>query len=194
MADSEQSSPTAKSSGPVVGWLGRLTAGKWMALLAVACLLLLLGVGLIRTQEGSVGAGASAPEFTLTTFEGDTIELKAMRGQVVLVNFWASWCKPCEEEAAELEQAYRMYRERGVVFVGVNYVDTEPEALAYMQRFGITYPSGPDLGTKIAHAYRIRGVPESYVIGPDGMISSVKIGPYESLAEITTALDQALAE
>jgi cytochrome c biogenesis protein CcmG/thiol:disulfide interchange protein DsbE len=110
---------------------------------------------------------------------------------VLLINFWASWCVPCEQEAAELEQAYQMYQDDEVVFLGVDYVDTETEARAYLARFGITYPNGPDLGTRISQAFRIRGVPESYLVAPDGTIVSVKIGPYLSLQEIIDSIEAA---
>ena len=75
----------------------------------------------------------------------------------------------------------------------MNYVDTEPEALDYMARFDITYPNGPDLGTRISQAYRIRGVPETYIMGANGNLVEAKIGPYASLAEIQASLDRALA-
>jgi cytochrome c biogenesis protein CcmG, thiol:disulfide interchange protein DsbE len=165
-------------------------AAVWIGLFA---LLGLVGFGLLRSQQGPVGVGARAPDFTLTSFEGQSYSMSDLRGQVILVNFWASWCKPCEAEAVELEQAYRLYRDRGVIFLGVDYVDTEREALAYIERFGITYPNGPDLGTRISQAFRTRGVPESYVIGRDGRLAAVRIGPYASLSEITADLDLALA-
>jgi cytochrome c biogenesis protein CcmG/thiol:disulfide interchange protein DsbE len=154
-------------------------------------LLALLGFGLIRRQQGPVGVGTRMPAFTLTTFGGETIESTDLLGKVLLVNFWASWCIPCEQEAAELEQAWQRYKDDDVVFLGVDYVDTEPEARAYLSRFGITYPNGPDLRTRISQAFRIRGVPESYVVAPDGTIVSVKIGPYASLDEITDAIEAA---
>jgi cytochrome c biogenesis protein CcmG/thiol:disulfide interchange protein DsbE len=128
----------------------------------------------------------------LTTFGGAQISSEDLRGQVVVVNFWASWCLPCEEEAAELEATWREYQERGVVFLGVNYVDTEPEAMDYMRKFDITYPSGPDLGTRIAQAFRIRGVPETFVINGEGVIVSVMKGPYSSQAEVEQAVEIAL--
>jgi cytochrome c biogenesis protein CcmG/thiol:disulfide interchange protein DsbE len=165
--------------------------GAVLAIIALLALLAVIGLGLIRTQEGPVSVGSSAPPFTLSTFAGDQHSLSAHQGQVVVVNFWASWCIPCEEEAAELEQAYQDYRDDGVVFLGVNYVDTEPEALAYLDKFDITYPNGPDLGTKISQAFRIRGVPETYVIGPSGVIASVQKGPYSSVEAIELAIDQA---
>ncbi len=170
---------------------------RWGAILAwafVIGLLAVLGIGLVRSQQGPIGVGTQVPDFTLTTFDGREVAVRDLRGQVVVINFWASWCKPCEQEAAELEQAYRMYKDQGVVFLGVNYVDTETEALAYLRRFDITYPNGPDLGTRISQAFRIRGVPETYVVGPDGRLVAVRIGPYESLAEISATVEGALEQ
>jgi len=170
---------------------------RWIAFavwVLVLGLLAVLGLGLVRRQQGPVGVGSRLPEFTLTTFDGETIDSSDIMGKVALVNFWASWCKPCEQEAAELEQAYQMFKEEGVVFLGVDYVDTETEARAYLARFGITYPNGPDLRTSISQAFRIRGVPESYIIRPDGTIDSVKIGPYSSLQEIVEAIEAARGE
>ena len=162
----------------------------WVGLLG---LLALVALGLVRTQQGPVGVGQRAPDFQLTTFDGGSIDTRELKGQVILVNFWASWCKPCEQEARELEQAYQLYKDRGVVFLGVDYVDIEREALAYLERFQITYPNGPDLRTRISQSFRTRGVPETYVIAADGRIDSVKIGPYSSLAEIEAAIESALA-
>jgi cytochrome c biogenesis protein CcmG/thiol:disulfide interchange protein DsbE len=156
-------------------------------------LLAILGLGLIRSQQGPVGVGAMVPDFTLTTFDGGTIDIRELRGQVVVINFWASWCKPCEQEAAELEQAYQQYKDQGVAFLGVDYVDTDREAMAYLEKFGITYPNGPDLGTRISQAFRIRGVPETYIVGPDGQLAAIKIGPYQSLEEIVRQIETARA-
>jgi cytochrome c biogenesis protein CcmG/thiol:disulfide interchange protein DsbE len=163
----------------------------WVALLG---LLGLVAFKLLQVQQGPVGVGTTSPDFTLTTFDGGEINLADLRGHVVVVNFWASWCKPCEQEASELEQAYQAYRDRNVAFLGVDYVDTEKEALAYLERFGITYPNGPDLGTRISQAYRIRGVPETYVLARDGKIVAVKIGPYASLEEIVRDIESALSQ
>ena len=127
-------------------------------------LLGLVGFGQIRAQQGPVGIGSRAPEFTLSTFKDGQISTADLKGQVIVINFWASWCKPCEQEAQALEQAYQMYKDQGVAFLGVDYVDIEPEALAYLERFGVTYPNGPDLGTRISQAFRTQGVPETYVV------------------------------
>jgi cytochrome c biogenesis protein CcmG/thiol:disulfide interchange protein DsbE len=144
---------------------------------------------------GPVGAGAAAPGFALTTFEGDTLRLADLRGQVVVVNFWASWCKPCEEEAAALEAVWRHYRSQGqpVTFLGVDYVDTETQARAYLTRWDITYPNGPDLQTRISQAYRIRGVPETYFVDQAGTLVFVKVGPTDE-AELRSVIDPLLED
>jgi cytochrome c biogenesis protein CcmG/thiol:disulfide interchange protein DsbE len=161
----------------------RIRWGRLLAWGALTLFLIILALGLLRTQQGPVLVGQNSPMFTLTTFDGQPINMKDLQGKVVVVNFWASWCKPCEQEAADLESAWQYYKPNGnVVFLGVDYVDTEPEAKGYLQKFNITYPNGADLGTRISQAYRIRGVPETYIISPQGKLAYVQIGPFESLA------------
>jgi cytochrome c biogenesis protein CcmG/thiol:disulfide interchange protein DsbE len=170
---------------------------RWGVILTwagVIGILLVLGLALTRNRQGPVGVGETVPDFVLTTFDGDQIDIEDLRGKVVVINFWASWCKPCEQEAAELEKAYQNFKDQDVAFLGVDYVDTETEALAYLNKFNITYPNGPDLGTRISQAFRTRGVPETYIVGKDGVLVSVKIGPYMSLAEIENAVLAALGK
>lgn len=156
-------------------------------------LFIILGVGLFRSQQGQVNVGEPAPDFELVTFSGESYQLSELQGNVVVINFWASWCESCKPEARDLEEAYQLYRSRGdVIFLGVDYVDTEPEALAYLEEFGVTYPNGPDLRTKISQAYRIRGVPETFIIDQQGMIAHLQIGPYRSLQEILGTIDPLL--
>jgi cytochrome c biogenesis protein CcmG/thiol:disulfide interchange protein DsbE len=164
----------------------------WVGLLA---LLAILAFGLLRTQQGPVGVNQSAPSFVLTTFDGEEISSIALQDKIIVVNFWASWCKPCEQEAADLEAAWRYYQPGGeVVFLGVDYVDTEPEARAYLEKFQISYPNGPDLGTRISQAFRIQGVPETYIIDTTNTLRFVRKGPFRNLAEIKAAIDPLLKE
>jgi cytochrome c biogenesis protein CcmG/thiol:disulfide interchange protein DsbE len=162
----------------------------WVGLLA---LLTILALGLKRSQQGPITVGDRVPNFTLTTFDGEQISLESLQGKVVVLNFWASWCKPCEQEAADLEAAWRYYQPRGdVVFLGVDYVDTEPEALAYLKKFAITYPNGPDLRTRISQQFRIRGVPETYILDQENVLRSVQIGPFSTLEQIKGIIDPLL--
>lgn len=174
------------------------TRPRWGRILAWGGLALLLTVvffGLLRTQSGQKAVGQRAPEFTLTTFDGKTYTTENLAGKVVVLNFWASWCKPCEQEADELEEAWRYYQPRGdVLFLGVAWTDTDKKSLEYMQKFGITYPNGPDLGTRLAQRYRITGVPETYVIDQNGILASVKLFPYASVQEIKAAIDPLLED
>ncbi len=165
----------------------------------LAALLVLVAITLGKRQQGTVQPGEKIPDFTLPLYSGyehegrSEVRLSDLKGKVVVLNFWASWCKPCEQEAAELEQAWQTYEASGdVVFLGADYVDTEPEARIYLQKFGITYPTGPDLATRISQMFRIQGVPETYFIDPQGVLQYVKIGPFSSVDEITGQIDKLL--
>jgi cytochrome c biogenesis protein CcmG/thiol:disulfide interchange protein DsbE len=169
---------------------------KWGSILAwggLLALLVIVGLGLIRTQKGPVAVGEPAPHFVLTTYDGQQIDSSDFAGKVIVLNFWASWCKPCEQEAADLEAAWRHYQPDGeVVFLGVAYTDTPTESQKYLDKFDISYPNGDDLETRISQAFRILGVPETYIIGRDGIITSVQKGPYPSLMHIQSVIESAL--
>lgn len=170
----------------------------WIGLLG---LLGLLAAGLLKAKNPILGVGSSVPDFTLTLFSGyeynsaSLVKLSDLSSKVVVVNFWASWCQPCRTEAADLESAWRTYKETDqVIFLGVDYVDTEPEARAYMTDFNLSYPNGPDMGTRISQIFnRNLGVPETYIIDQQGVLRFIQIGPFQSVAEIQTILDPLLA-
>jgi len=170
----------------------RFRLGSGIAFSLVFALLGLLGWRLVRVNSGPIDSGL-APDFTLISFGGETITLSDLRGQVVIINFWASWCPPCREEAPYLEATWRKYRDAGVVFLGVAYADTEAKALAYIDEFGITYFNGPDVGTRISHDYRIGGVPETYYLAKNGELRGLKVGPLAP-PELDRVIDGLLAE
>ena len=162
-------------------------------------LLAIVAVGLSRAQRGTVQPGQVIDNFTLPLFSGYELDGKSevnfvdLRGKVVVINFWASWCKPCEQEAAELQAAWEEYQPTGqVVFLGVDYVDTEPEARVYLKKFGITYANGPDLATRISQYFRIKGVPETYFVDKNGVLRYVQVGPFSSIDQIRAQIDPLL--
>lgn len=167
----------------------------------LAGLLVIVALGLKRAQQGTVQPGQKIENFSLRLFSGyeyegkTSINISELRGKVVVINFWASWCKPCEQEAADLKQAWEFYEPSGkVVFVGADYVDTEPEARVYLKKFGITFPNGPDLATRISQYFRIKGVPETYFVDKNGVLQYVQIGPFTSLEQIQGIIDPLIAE
>jgi len=171
----------------------------WVALMA---LLVLVGLGLKKAQNPIITIGSEVPDFPLTMFEGysyqgaSEVHLADLQGKVVVLNFWASWCKPCEQEAAELEEAWRFYEESDqVVFLGIAWTDTPDNSIIYLKRFNITYPNGPDLGSRISAIFnRNLGVPETYFIDRNGIMRSIKIGPFTSVSEIKASIEPLLAD
>lgn len=176
----------------------------WVQLIVWAVLiglLVVLAFSLKVTQQGAVQVGETPPGFSLKFFDNynyqdrNEVALADLRGKVVVINFWASWCQPCEEEAAALEATWKSYEPTGkVIFLGVDYVDTEPEARGYLNRFDISYPNGPDLQTRISQIFRIKGVPETYFIDQDGKLAYAQIGPFESEAQIHAIIDPLINE
>jgi cytochrome c biogenesis protein CcmG, thiol:disulfide interchange protein DsbE len=148
-----------------------------------------LAVGLQRQNVSERRASGAAPEFEFVTFNGETVRLADLRGQGVVVNFWASWCEPCRAEAALLEAAWRREQANGIVFIGLDYLDQEHSALAYIDEFGISYPNGVDLQSAAARRYGIQGVPETFFIDPEGEITSMVIGPLTTEADLNRRLD-----
>ncbi len=144
----------------------------WIGMTAVVIpLLLVLASGLRRDPRAlpSPLVGRVAPPFDLQLFTGSRLTLAELRGRVVVLNFWASWCVPaCTDEAPSLQAIWEQYRTKGVTVVGVNIQDREAPARAFIQRFGLTFPMGMDPRGRISIDYGVYGVPETYVIDRSG--------------------------
>ncbi len=149
-----------------------------------------LTLRLYQTNTSEQRAAGEAPPFVFTTFEGETISLADLRGKGVVLNFWASWCDPCRAEAALLEATWRSEQANGIVFIGLDYLDQEPAAKAYLAEYDITYPNGPDLQSDAARRYGIKGVPETFFIDSEGKIAHMVIGPILNEAQFAQALDK----
>jgi thiol-disulfide isomerase/thioredoxin len=118
-------------------------------------------ISIVKTAEIVIPTSGAAADFSLITYEGTDFRLSEQRGKVVIINFWGSWCGPCQSEAPVLQNIWEMYQDRGVEVFGVAYVNIDKNAVAFIEEFGLTYPNGPNIELKISDAYRIQGVPET---------------------------------
>lgn len=152
-----------------------LSPATWFMLVGFVALGLIVGLALLRQTKPQPTDGP-APDFAFTTFEGEEYQLSDLRGKVVVLNFWASWCAPCRDEAPELESAWKHYEPTDdVVFLGVAYVDNGVRSLEFLDEYDVSYLNAPDLGTRISALYGIRGVPETFVIDQEGKVAKFLI-------------------
>jgi len=165
---------------------GRRFRWRWVAVGVVVALVVgwafVAGRSLGRDprQVRSALLGKPAPAFELPTLEGGTVDSTEWRGDVVVVNFWASWCVPCREEAPELEAFAQRWQDRGVRLVGIVYNDEESDAAAFRDRYRLTYPQALDPGGRAAIDFGVFGVPETYVIAGDGTVMAKLLGAVDA--------------
>ena len=146
---------------------------------AILPVLLLLAYG-FKTDPRQIPSplvGRPAPSFALPVYDGGNTSLEQLRGRPIILNFWASWCFPaCYEEAPALEAAWQAYREKGLMVLGVDIQDREADGKAFIERFKLSFPNGPDSRGTLSIDYGVYGVPETFFIGRDGKIHYKHVG------------------
>ncbi|HZT06660.1 MAG TPA: redoxin domain-containing protein [Chloroflexota bacterium] len=157
----------------------------------IAAILLALGTVLARQSSGggSFGvntaggpgtlASAVMPDFTLSLVDGATLKASDLEGRPAVLNFWASWCVPCQEEAPLFARMAREYEAENVAFLGISEWDTESDLRAFLARYGVGYKNGVDLGGKTAIEFGVTGIPETFFVRADGSLASRWIGPLD---------------
>ena len=196
MSVEEQSSEKA-SPGDISGELfagerkGR-TQKRRIVLFVVASLLsvgllVLLGSQLLVPAQNQTNAASSplighpAPDFTLAVLgphagSDSTIRLASLKGKPILLNFWASWCVPCQQEAPLLQKTWQSVQRQGIIFLGIDFQDARSDGLNFLHTYGITYPNVADDTGSTAINYGVTGVPETFFIDRQGVIVSKVIG------------------
>lgn len=190
-SDDAQSKPQAVQQ--------RFSTNSIVMMLFVLAIIVVIGYAMIdRERQRNTPKEGSAPNFEVTMYDfdrivmpGETVSKTSLAGQAIVINFWASYCIPCQREAAMLERVWNDYRDAGVVFLGINTEDPEKEALNYLVEYGITYPNAPDRGAAMEKGYRITGIPETFVIDTKGdIVQHFLSEPNER--EFRAAIDRAL--
>lgn len=149
-----------------------------------------------KTDEGGVrkslpNEGDVASSFSLKLLGGKEFKLGDEKGKVVVINFFASWCHPCKTEAPALEKVYENYKDKGVLFIGIAIQDKEANVRGYVKEFGIRFPVGIDSAGNIAEAYKIYGIPKTFIIDKDGRFSYIHMGEiteHDLINEVEKAL------
>jgi cytochrome c biogenesis protein CcmG/thiol:disulfide interchange protein DsbE len=164
-----------------------------ITMLVIVPILGLLAYGFQRDARyitSPLMAKPAAP-FSITLFDGRKLTLNDLHGKAVFLNFWASWCPPCREEAKDLEAAWLRVKDKNMVFIGVALQDTDENSQAFLKEFQVSYPNGKDDSGKIAVDYGTWGIPESFFIDPQGRITYKHVGGIRA-ALVVTKLDEAL--
>lgn len=154
----------------------------------VALTLLVTTVSCSGSQIGPQ-VGKIAPDFTLTNLNGETTSLSALRGNLVLLNFWATWCGPCRQEIPYIQQVFKDQSAKELVVLSINSWEDRNTIQDFMTGNQLTFPVLLDYpGKTVKEAYQIHSIPTTFIINKKGTIKAVKVGPFKSKAEIESLL------
>lgn len=162
-----------------------------------------LGLAALASGCGGEGGavaevGKPVPAYAATTVEGDSISLAGMRGKAVLLNVWATWCHPCREELPDLQRLHERHAPRGLTVVGVSVDDASTagtDVRDFARRYGVTYPLWRDPDERVLSTFRAVGVPNTYLIAPDGTLLWKRLGPVKADdPELAAALERAMGK
>jgi cytochrome c biogenesis protein CcmG, thiol:disulfide interchange protein DsbE len=150
-----------------------------------------------RAAESGVSAAPQpdhpAPDFTLASLDGSSVTLSELKGRVVLINIWATWCPPCRAEMPVIQSAYERYRDQGFTVLAVDLQEDPATVDAFMRRYGLTFPALLDRDGKVSVTYRSSALPSSYFVDHTGVIRAVYRGPMPR-SVLTGTVEQLLAE
>ena len=167
-----------------------MTADKrfWYGLIGVVVVLGGIWISMSRVPESETGAaseglqtaprsGFLAPDFTLTTLDGNSVRLGDLRGNPVLINFWASWCGPCRAEMPHIQAASEAHADDGLVVLAVNQMESPPPVARFVEEFALTFPVPMDSHGSVSATYRARALPTSFFVDADGVVRDTFTGP-----------------
>ncbi len=140
---------------------------RWLAPLMVA---------LVAGSAGAVDVKEEAPDFTLKSLDGSNMRLEEYRGQVVLINFWASWCGPCRQEMPLLDRLHHRYEDTGFAVLGVNVEGESAPAQDIVDKTNVTFPIVIDDGQKVSEMYNLEAMPSTFVVDRDGVVRYIHRG------------------
>ncbi len=153
-------------------------------------------VGAPLSSSPSPREGFLAPDFTLDTLDGSKVTLSELRGKIVVINLWATWCLPCRAETPALEKSYKQYKDSGVVILGVDLTnqDSISDVESFIQEFKLTYPILLDRDGSVGYLYQIKGIPSTFFINREGIIRTVVVGGPISETFIRSKIEALLQE